>query len=256
MNPFKRLLVDNLNVLARMPQGAPFNDSQNHDDSSDATHPSHFDVFVPSNVQQLNYGKLSFFLRAFRSYENATNNPATTTAGGSAHTHGVSGQTTGGTTSGSPSALHSHDLSVGAGTAGTTMLASGPTAISVNAGAAGPGNWTSSSDSVTHTHAVPSETVAAVTSTAENAHTHSVTSDVTLSYGIFEGAVATGVTVKVNGVDRTVALGGGTGFTTNQTELEISQWLTIGAWNTLDLTPTGLGRIVGQLRLTGFIQSA
>ena len=259
------LTADSLNVLSRMPQGAPYNNSRNGDGNCTPTFPFHFNVFIESNVQQLNYGKLSFFLQAFRRDVAALNtatsgaSSAASSAGGSTHTHGVSGQTTGGTTSGSPSALHSHDLSVGAGTAGTAMLASGPTAISVNAGAAGPGNWTSSSDSVSHTHAVPSETIAAVTSTAENAHTHGIphTHDVVpgLTDGIWEGAVATGVTVKINGVDRTVALGGGVGFTTNQTELEVSQWLNIGAWNTVDLTPTGLGRISADLRITGFIQS-
>jgi len=96
-----------------------------------------------------------------------------------------------------------------------------------------------------HSHPIPH--------THDDPHTHDVVPG--LTDGIWEGAIATGVTVKVNGVDRTVALGGGTGFTTNQTELEISQWLTVGVWNTVDLTPTGLGRISADLRITGFIQS-
>jgi hypothetical protein len=85
-------------------------------------------------------------------------------------------------------------------------------------------------------------------------HTHNVTPS--LIYGIFEGTVATNVKVFINGVDRTVALGGpGTGFITDQAELEIGQWLAIGAWNTFELQPSILGRLYADIRLTGYIQS-
>jgi hypothetical protein len=73
--------------------------------------------------------------------------------------------------------------------------------------------------------------------------------------GIFEGTVATGVLISINGTDRTVALGGGTAFTADLIELEVGPWLAIGAKNTIDLTPSGLGGILGHLRLTGYIQS-
>lgn len=69
--------------------------------------------------------------------------------------------------------------------------------------------------------------------------------------------MATNVKVIINGTDRTVALGGPAGgFTSNQTELEIGSYLGLGQWNTIDLQPSGLGRIVGHLRLTGYIQAA
>jgi len=129
------------------------------------------------------------------------------------------------------------------------------------------------SDSVDHTASTLTDgshnhDLSGVTSGAESSHSHGIAHthgiahphDVVpnLTDGIWEGAVATGVTVKVNGVDRTSALGGGTGFTTNQTQLAIDPaWLNpIGQWNTIDLTPTGLGRITGHLTVVSYIQSA
>lgn len=80
---------------------------------------------------------------------------------------------------------------------------------------------------IPHTHSTPS-------------HTHPIT------YDIYEGTIATGITVKINGTDRTAALGGGTGFTADQTSLNIAQYLTMGAWNTIEIGTNqvpGLGRI-------------
>jgi hypothetical protein len=94
--------------------------------------------------------------------------------------------------------------------------------------------WTSSS-SGSHWHTVSSHTHAAV-------------------YGIYESTSATGVTVTINGTDRTAALGGGAGFTADQNWLDINQsgWLTFGlaeadSLNTIILTSTQLGRIRAQM---------
>jgi hypothetical protein len=224
-----------------MPQGAPFNDSQDSGDNCSPGFPFHFDLFVPSNVLKLNYGKLSFFLRAFRAPVSAVNNGAVTSGAGAAHSHGITGQTTD-----SSLTAHTHGILISSPAAGSPMSNNAAGALSSATGATGG----TVNANVPHTH-----TITGWTTVAESVHTHTVTSSVTLIYGIFEGAVATGVTVIINGTDRTSALGGGSGFTTNQTELEIGQWLTIGAWNTIDLTPTGLGRIGGHLRVTGYIQS-
>jgi len=213
-------------VPVRVPQGAAFIDSQTYPDSCDATHPFKFYVFIPSSVLSLDYGKLSFFLQAYRRPVAAVNNAAVTSGASSA------------VTSSSGSTLHHHNWSIGAGSAGTAMLAIGTGGAATVQGSGASGIVDTSTDSATHTHDVP--------------HTHGVTSNVTLTDGIFEGAVATGVTVKINGVDQTSALGGGSGFTTDQTELAIGQWLNIGQLNTIDLTPTGLGRILGHLSITGY----
>jgi hypothetical protein len=65
-------------------------------------------------------------------------------------------------------------------------------------------------------------------------------------YGIYEGTTATGVTVLINGVDRTAALGGGAGFTADQESLDIAAYLTLPGKNTIQLTSTQLGRITAQ----------
>lgn len=73
---------------------------------------------------------------------------------------------------------------------------------------------------------------------------------------IYESTVAMGVTVKVNGTDRTSALGGGSGFNSSQTVLELVSWMNIGALSTVDHKPTGLGRIVEHPSWYGYVQAA
>jgi hypothetical protein len=74
----------------------------------------------------------------------------------------------------------------------------------------------------THTHTV-------------NDHTHPI------SYGIYISTLPTSITVKINGVDRTSALGGP--FNSDQANLDISSYLVIGQWNTIELGSSQLGRI-------------
>lgn len=66
-------------------------------------------------------------------------------------------------------------------------------------------------------------------------HTHGIV------YGIFTSTNATGVTVSINGVDRTSALGGP--FSADQSNLNIAPFLNIGQWNTIALGSSQLGRI-------------
>lgn len=220
--------VGSLSVLNRQPQGSAWNDTQTYPDNCGPSFPFHFNGVIPTNVLQLNYAKLSFFLQAFRGYE-------ATSAGGSLHGHSVSGQTTG--------ATHNHQVQVSGTGLGTLPLSL----------ATGPITWATNNTGLTYfpstLNASSGESVTGVATTNESAHTHAMVA------GIYESTVATGVTVKINGIDRTVALGGGSGFTTNQQELDVTQWMTIGSLNTVDLTPTGLGRILGSLRLTGYIQA-
>jgi hypothetical protein len=240
-----QLTADQLNTIVRMPQGAPQIDSQTYPDECDPTHPFHFDFFLSTNILVVNRVLLSFFLRAFRRTLASVN---TVTSGSSSSASSSSGSVHSHSTP-----AHAHDLFAYKGAAhGWTLaeyntsaggyamdLATGgsPATISTNSATGG----ATSGNEGSHTHLIP--------------HTHNVTP--TLVDGIWEGATATGVTVSVNGVDRTVALGGGAGFTTNQTELALLiAWLNLGAWNTIDLTPTGLGRITGHLTVVSFIQSA
>ncbi len=66
-------------------------------------------------------------------------------------------------------------------------------------------------------------------------HTHA------LVFGIYTSTSATNVTVKINGIDRTTALGGP--FTVDQGNLNITPYLVIGQWNTIELGSSRLGRI-------------
>jgi hypothetical protein len=110
----------------------------------------------------------------------------------------------------------------------------------------------------THTHGMAhTHDVTIGAHTHGMAHTHGVTIGAhthSAVYGIYESTSATGVTVTVNGTDRTAVLGGGPGFTADQNWLDINQadWLSFGVadadcLNTIVLTSTQLGRIRAQV---------
>jgi len=73
-------------------------------------------------------------------------------------------------------------------------------------------------------------------------HTHAV-SDHThdLSFGIYESTSATGVKVYVDGTLRLD--NGGSGYTTDQANLDITQWITTTGWHYVEFSSTQLGRI-------------
>jgi hypothetical protein len=80
-----------------------------------------------------------------------------------------------------------------------------------------------------HKHGIPH-------SHAVSSHSHGIT------YGIYESVLsATGVTVTINGTDRTTALGGP--FSTDQSGLEIKGYLVAGQYNEIILGSSQLGRI-------------
>jgi len=77
---------------------------------------------------------------------------------------------------------------------------------------------------------------------AAGSHTHTVIDHThPISYGIYISTLPTSITVKINGVDRTSALGGP--FNSDQANLDISSYLVIGQWNTIELGSSQLGRI-------------
>ena len=69
------------------------------------------------------------------------------------------------------------------------------------------------------------------------AHSHGI------SYGIYESTLPSRITVKINGIDRTSALGGGSGFNSDRDNLDVTPYLAIGRWNTIELGSSALGRI-------------
>ncbi len=245
------LFATSLSVINRTPQGAPQIDSQTYPANCTPAFPFHFDFYLATNLLAVNYAKLSFFLRAFQR-DVASVNTATSSAS-SASSSGSSSASSSGSSSASssdtPSADHVHQLNYANAAVVFPMGLDAFLSLVVNGSS---GNFATTGTSATHSHPIPH--THGILHTHGIPHTHDVTP--TLQDGIFEGAVATGVTVKVNGVDRTAALGGGSGFTTNQTELALLlAWLNPGAWNTIDLTPSGLGRITGHLTVVSFIQS-
>lgn len=89
-------------------------------------------------------------------------------------------------------------------------------------------------------------------------HTHGISHSHTVSshnhglvYGIYEDTTATDITVKINGTDRTTALGGS--FTTDQSSLEIKDYLVAGQWNEIVLGSSRLGRIDASVFLQAII---
>lgn len=76
-------------------------------------------------------------------------------------------------------------------------------------------------------------------------HTHQII------YGIYEGTVATGVKVKVDGVER--LNNGGSGYSTDQNSLDLTEWITTSGWHTIELTSTQLGRINASIYIKSFV---
>lgn len=117
----------------------------------------------------------------------------------------------------------------------------------------------------THTVNVPNHSHTITVTIPDHAHTvnipnHTHTVDIpshthAIIYGIYESTKATGVRVVINGVDRTTDLGGSVGgFVTDKTQLDITNYLAVGNWNTIELTSTALGRINAVLFIQAFMQ--
>ena len=214
--------------------GSAQNDTFPNWDNNDGTHPLNIRYVIPNNVQRLVGARLSFHLAAFRSYETGV---ASTTTGASSnasaaaqpHVHFWSSAGSGGITSNvgltNAAALVGATLAFGKQT--STELFPATVGASVDTAVEG--------QSLTgHTHTI--------------AHTHTVTPS--LTYGVFEGAVAAGVTIAFDGVDKTALLGGP--WSADVVEMDVSKYINAaqGAYHTIALQPTGLGRIEAHLRLS------
>lgn len=66
-------------------------------------------------------------------------------------------------------------------------------------------------------------------------HTHDI------DYGIYESTSATGIKVYVDGTLRLD--NGGSGFTTDQENIDLSEWITAPGWHYVELSSTQLGRL-------------
>jgi hypothetical protein len=97
-----------------------------------------------------------------------------------------------------------------------------------------------------HEHDLPSHTHGINHTHTTDVHTHAI------NYGIFLSTLADYVSVTVDGIDRTAALGGGTGFRINQSDLDLTSYITTPGWHTVQL---GVNSALGRLNASLFVQA-
>lgn len=202
---------------------------KDREDNIDATHPITMRVFINPQTKLVERAVLRLSLLAFRSYGSTTASTATvvqTSGGGLWFTE--AGYTSGLDVTNSDG-NHSHGGSTGTG--GTDL----------------------------HTHGISSSGGHSHTITVNHSHSVSIPAHAhPLEHGIYEGPVATGLTIKVNGVDVTAALGGP--FNTDQTNLDLQPYLTstgdniitVSSGTTVD-NPAGLGRVSASVYIQSYL---
>src|SRR5579859_7883805 len=193
--------------------------------------------FIPTNLLALQKVTVSFALVAFRSGQQSTS------AGGSAHNHSVSGQTASATTSGNQGANHLHTITINSGLAGNTVFYD---SLGVGLQASTGGTVGTSTENATHTHGIPAETVSAATSSSDSTHTHALNAP----NAIYETGAASGATVILDG---TTILAGP--YNADQFELDITQFLTGSGKHEVQITSTALGGIFGHVQVIGLVKS-
>ena len=240
-------------------------------------------IYLPESTLSVRQAILSFKLLAFRSY-------AESTASGGATTRTSSSG--GGTTVTSSSGGGSNQTSSSGGGANTSTASGGgktdttgftnptfyiysSTRLPMNASDATFENHFHAvqvNDRLNHSHTVsiPSHTHGFSLSshthdvTIPN-HSHSVTvpnhtHDISIpnhthdmQHGIYTSTTATGISVIINGTDRTSALGGK--FNSDQNNLNITSYMRTGQWNEIRLTTDRLGRIDANIFIQAFVST-
>ncbi|MFZ3171976.1 MAG: phage tail protein [Carboxydocellales bacterium] len=219
----------------------------------DATHPLTLNLYIPPETKVFKKAILRFKLAKYRAYETGAASGGGSTSGSSSASTSANGyeniEVTNYVFSSGPDVDYTRSEYADADTHDHGI------ATGVELAKAGGGSvmyYAFSGSS--HVHWLPPHVhnYSAYGHSHGMAHTHQISNHThAIDYGIYEGATATGVTIKINGIDRTAALGGGIGFTTDQANLNIAAYLTKGAWNTIELGSTSLGRIDA----TAFIQA-
>lgn len=196
--------------------GSGQNDTYTPSDNLAAGFPLNIRYIIPSNIQRLVAARLSFHLAAFRVNLNST------TVGGTNHYHVAA--------------------SLAAGGANTGGVLGFDVSANLNTTGAG-GGWFTSTE-IPANPDVPSDSTRSLGPFTEAPHVHRLT------LGVFESTVAAGVTVAFDSVDRTAALGGP--WSADVIEMDVRPYVSTapGAYHTIALQPTGLGRIEAHLRLT------
>jgi hypothetical protein len=208
-------------------------------DSVDSTHKLRMDFYVPDNMVSIKMFKLFFRLLPYRAYSTgATSGGGTTTSngGGDIFTSGnqMEDFETWYTLS---NGLHTHG-----GSTGTDHHSHYHHEHD---------DYNTDSDEYSHYHTINYDGVHQhemlilgshkhqITLTDHNHtvgnHTHNIT------YGIYESTLATGVKVYIDGTLRLD--NGGSGYTTDQANLDLSSWITTSGWHYLELSSSQLGRL-------------
>lgn len=243
------VLLDNRGILQTWQEGRA--------DNVQNGFPLTLNVFVPEETRSIRRALLRFRLLPFRAYSSGA-----ASGGGAAVTSATSDEVsqTSATSSlwdmyaiyvleatdvqgghshgGTGSALvagHNHGISSGTDLA----VAGGGSVTYLSYG--GDSHAHSISSDGSHAHALTSDHKHDVTLPG-HAHTVNVPAHSHgLLFGIYTGTSATGVTVTINGVNRTAALGGP--FIIDRADLDIASYLIAGQWNTIQLGSTQLGRL-------------
>lgn len=220
-------------------------------DNVDSSHPLVLNIYLPPETKGIHKALLRFRRMQFRAYSTGASSggsvSTTSASGGGATVTSASG---GGTTATSWGAI----WSMGGGSLpGDFMSLSGehnhgvPSGTSLVTSGGGSVTFVSSgrhahSVQVAHTHDVNVPNHTHTVNVPSHSHYFSLPSHSHgIIYGIYHGSTASGIGIKVNGVDVTANLGGP--FSSDQTNLNIAPYLTIGGWNTIELSASGLGRI-------------
>lgn len=249
------VLLDDSGILQTWQEGRA--------DNVDIGFPMTLSVYLPAETKSIKLVRLRFRRLAFRAYETGAAAGGGQTVGISANTTGASSSTTTGpsstTTTGPSSVTKTSTAPSQANTAGASVVVldagghrhadSGDAGFHYTDVGGEHGHAT-----VDHWHAMPHTHDVNIDHTHNHDHTHSMahTHDMSHShtipshthpivYGIYTGSSPSDVTIKINGVDRTAALGGP--FNTDQSNLDVAQYLTIGVWNTIEIGAASLGRV-------------
>lgn len=222
-------------------------------DNVDGSHPLKLKFYVDDGVISVNKVNLNFSLEAFRAYSIGSGT-AGNYGGGFSITGGVIGEVFTDTGITQQSGLGGgHDHTASSGSAGSHDH--GGAAGSHNHGNVDNASYAPpiSSDG-SHSHSVSVSSVDNHTHLIElQNHSHTINIDHThdVIYGIYEGTTASGVKVKVDGVER--LNNGGAGYSTDQNSLDLTTWITTAGWHTVELTSSQLGRINASLYIKSFV---
>ncbi|MDI6813426.1 MAG: phage tail protein [Desulfitobacteriaceae bacterium] len=240
-------------------------------DNVDSTHPLVLNIYIPPETRAIRRALLRFRLQAFRAYETGAasggGSTVTSVSGGGISTSTQSGGGSyqsseddvwhlygneipdimtweGSHDHGDTDSVGNHNHGIPDGTA--LMKADGGTVWFAASG----GHYHGISYDGGHAHNLDARHYHHV-DIPSHSHNFSVPSHVHdvnipnhshgIVFGIYIGSSPSAITVKINGVDRTPSLGGP--FNTDQSNLNIKDYLVFGQWNTIELGSSSLGRI-------------